>query len=313
MKSLEIKTHNSDPNFSIVMPGGCNAACSFCFNKSKKNQVDEIDQFEWIFGLQDYLKLLPDKFYQISITGNEPMISPIIDGVLSLCGRFKERYSNILLTTNGTNLLKKIDQVSAGVHHINISRHHFDEAVNMKIFGGQYHVTDEELIEIVDRYSAIGVDVSLNCVINDKTEYSFIMEYVGWANTIGVKAVRFRKQNGKNIDLTPVEKMIDRDYPILHRGQCPVCRTYHRVILGLDTYWKAAIIEPTDKIKDSVYELVYDVDGILYCDWNRNIPFDEFVGEQVKNMAKSHFEAYDNCGNIIDYNSCGFSLRGDHC
>lgn len=30
-----METYNQDPNFSIVMPGGCNAECPFCFNNNK--------------------------------------------------------------------------------------------------------------------------------------------------------------------------------------------------------------------------------------------------------------------------------------
>lgn len=201
---MKIDTFNQDPNFSVVMPGGCNAKCAFCFNNSKP-KADRCSDMDFILGLWEYLKLLPPQFYQISITGNEPMLSPLIGGVMDVCKRVKERYPNILLTTNGTGLLDNAAMVIKGVHHINVSRHHYDEGENKRIFGGSYNVTDCELAEIVDVYSRLGVDVSLNCVINDSTGEDFINSYIDFAKRIGALAVRFRKENG-TMDATPVEK-----------------------------------------------------------------------------------------------------------
>lgn len=338
---IKFKTYNDDPNFSIVMPGGCNAACPFCFNKDKAS-IKGVNKFDWLLNLQTWLQEMPSQFYQISITGNEPMLSPIIDGVLTLCRRMKDRYSNILLTTNGTNLLDKIDEVCAGVHHINISRHHYDEKENKKIFGGTYNVTDSQLELIIDRFSARGVDVSLNCVINDSTSFEFISEFIKFAKRMGANAVRFRKENGDSLEMTPAEALFDSAYPVLSRGECPVCRTWKRVIGGLDTYWKAAVIEPTDKVSDVVYELVYDADGGLYLDWDRKVPFEEFckAKKEVKPLKPRRksapkvepfgdYDYFDHCGVVSSgcgmgsrscggfstydsYSSCG-SLPTTHC
>ena len=270
---MQIKTFNDDPNFSIVMPGGCNAKCEFCFNRDKRNMPLPENGYKWAFDLFEILKSLPSQFYQISITGNEPMLSPMLDGALSVCRMVKSKFTNILLTTNGTGLLEKVDDIASSVHHINISRHHWDEDENRRIFGGAYNVNDFDLFNIIDRYSARGVDVSLNCVIDVKTDSDFIEDYIDFASRIGAYAVRFRKKNGDNLGMTPCEAFYDKAYPILEKGECPVCRTWKRVIHGLDTYWKASILEPTDKVKDSVYELVYNTDGKLYTDWDYKKPF----------------------------------------
>ena len=264
-------TYNQDPNFSIVMPGGCNAECAFCFNKGKQKSED-CSQIGFILGLWEQLKALPNQFYQISITGNEPMLSPLIGDVMEVCKRMKQRYTNILLTTNGSHLLKNPKMVIDGVHHINVSRHHYDEAENKRIFGGAYNVTDKELADIVDVYSSQGVDVSLNCVINDDTTEDFINAYIDFAKRIGAYAVRFRKENG-TLEPTSVEKQIGEIYPILWHGTCPVCRTDLRIIRGQQTYWKSSVLEPSDTITDKVFELVYDTDGKVYLDWNREKPF----------------------------------------
>lgn len=302
---MKIETFNNDPNFSVVMQGGCNANCSFCFNKGKSNAFMQCDSYEWLLGLQKVLSVLPSKFYQISITGNEPMLSPSINGVMYLCSQMKNRYSNILLTTNGTNLLDKIDVVCNGVHHINVSRHHYDESENLRIFGGSYNVSDSDLEEIIDRYSARGVDVSLNCVIDESTDVDFIYGFVHFAKRVGAYSVRFRKKNGDDLDMTNAERVIDCNYPILSRGECPVCRTWYRVIKGLPTFWKASVIEPTDKVKDSVYELVYDTDGGLYLDWSRSIPF------SLSEVAKERVG--DKKSDYVVSSCAGTRYANDHC
>lgn len=272
-----MRTYNLDPNFSIVMRGGCNAKCQFCFNKNKVGK-EAVTTQQYASRLEHTLDRLPKHFYQIAITGNEPMLSPDIDAVLSLlANKYKhEQFSNILLTSNGTRLMDKFSAVKDAVHHINISRHHYDEKENLKIFGGAYKLGDYELEQIIDRYSAYGVDVSLNCVISNSTPYDFIMRYVEFANRIGAFAVRFRKENGDDLTETPAEYTVDMEYPVIKKWACPVCRTWMRVIKGLDTYWKASTLEPVEVVKpdDRVYEFVFDTNAKLYLDWGRKYEYD---------------------------------------
>ena len=267
------KTYNKDPNFSVVMRGACNAKCAFCFNKHKAVRENAITDDKWLLNLSTTLSQLPDDFYQISITGNEPMLSPCIDDTLRICERVKPKYSNILLTTNGTRLLDKFELVKNGVHHINISRHHYDEKENNKIFGGAYQMSDDELAEICDRFFAYDIDVSLNCVINDNTSTDFCLNFVDFAKKIGVYAVRFRKENQDSLAETLAEKALDERYPVIFKGQCPVCRTWQRNIRGLTTFWKASVVEPSEVITDEVYEIIFDTDGKNYLDWDRKKPF----------------------------------------
>ena len=297
-----MKTYNQDPNFSIIMPGGCNAKCAFCFNHGK-TKADECTPIHFILNLWDLLRALPKQFYQISITGNEPMLSSQIGDVMEVCSRMKFKFTNILLTTNGSKMLDNPQMVINGVHHINVSRHHYDEAENKRIFGGSYNVTDEELAEIVDVYSKNGVDVSLNCVINNDTTEDFINAYIDFAKRIGVFAVRFRKENGE-IEPTPVENVFAEKYPILWHGACPVCRTDLRIIRGQNVYWKSSVLEPSDHITDKVYELVYDTDGKVYLDWNRQKPFDSIAEESGRGNMPIIPDGRD-----IPTDSCGVPVR----
>lgn len=305
-----METFNNDPNFSIVTRGGCNASCDFCFNKEKTN-TKQCSSETYIDNLLVSLNLLPKNFYQISITGNEPMLSPDIDEILKTCIAFKERYTNILITTNGTNLIEKFDIVSKGVHHINISRHHYDYDENKKIFKGTWDVTDYEIEKIIDKYSAIGVDVSLNCVINDNTDYNFIMNYIDYAKAVGAFAVRFRKING-DIAMTPIEESLDYEYPILWKGSCPVCRTVLRKMKGLDTYWKSSVLEPADHIKDKVFEVIFDTDGETYKDWDKkrpiSIPVMSYKSSSTKSLIDKLNHVRDDYSRNLTNNACGMRI-----
>lgn len=275
-----MKTFNQEPNFSIVMQGGCNAECDFCFNKQQGEKV-QCSKIDYIINLWETLRFLPSQFYQISITGNEPMLSPLLEDIMDMCAKLKNRYTNILITTNGTNLISKYKTVINGVHHINLSRHHYDYEENKKIFKGSWNVTDNDMETIIDLYSSHGIDVSLNCVINDNTTEDFINKYIEYAKSIGAFSVRFRKENG-TLDMTPVEKTFADKYKILWHGECPACRTDLRVIKGLKTYWKSSVLEPSDTIKDNVFELVYATDGKVYLDWSQKKPYD--VISSLSNM-----------------------------
>lgn len=303
-----MKTFNDDPNFSIVAPGGCNAKCSFCFNKDKKN-VDMPNKEKYILNLLNTLAYLPTNFYQISITGNEPMVSPYINEILGVCKVVKKKYTNILLTTNGTNLIEKFNSAVSSIHHINLSRHHYDFEENKRIFGGSWNVSDEYVEEVIDRYGAYGVDISLNCVINDNTTKEFIFNYIAYAKRIGAYAVRFRKENG-DVSMTEVEKSLHELYPIISSNKCPVCRTDLRVIKGFDTYWKSSTLEPSDTIKNTVYEVVFDVDGNNYTDWNkkRKISVLDIESKTCKIEKPCYTPTYHStksCGG--SRNSCGSS------
>jgi uncharacterized Fe-S cluster-containing radical SAM superfamily enzyme len=255
-------TFNEDPNFSIVAPGGCNANCSFCFAKDKKCKTAELG--DYLSKLCTTLSILPKQFYQISITGGEPLLSPYIIPILSGIFPYKKKYTNVLLTTNGTNLLSMAEMVSMSVDHINISRHHYDEYENKAIFGGSYDIMDNNIVDIIDAYSKKGIDISANCVINDSTTKEFIESYIKWARDIGFKAVRFRKENGK-LEKTPVEKTY-KDHKVIWSGKCPVCRTDKQVIHGFDVFWKSSVLEPSTAVKE-VFEVVFAPDGDIYQDW----------------------------------------------
>lgn len=274
---------NNDPNFSIVLPGGCNANCDFCFSA---NRPQRKSLAKYLVNLQNTLDTLPKEFYQISITGGEPGISPWLVPVLELISENREKYTNILLTTNGTNLLENKDIISSAVDHINISRHHYDHLENKKIFKGTYNISDEYLEKCVDEYGKNGIDVSVNCVVNDSTTKDFIEKFMEYSKKIGFSAIRFRKENGTN-DPVLVEKEFE-EYKVVWNGECPVCKTRKRIIKGLNVFWKTSVVEPDDVSENKLFELVYMEDGNVYSDWGNKNKID--VKKLVEKKINENFK-----------------------
>src|ERR1035437_603430 len=178
-----------NPNFTIVMPGGCNAKCEFCFWKQDKTTKDYMER------LKDTMDLLPSQFYMISISGGEPTISPYFKKVLNSIDT--ERFTHRILTTNGTHLMKHIDIIKEKIQHINISRHHWDDEINAKIFECDTIPSSEHISKCVDELNKAGIDVTFSCVLTDEyiTTKEDIIKYVEYAKSCGASHIYLRKKH----------------------------------------------------------------------------------------------------------------------
>jgi organic radical activating enzyme len=264
----------TDPNFSIILPG-CNAACDFCFAEKYKS----CDKRVYLENLNNTLKNLPPEFFQISITGGEPTIHPWFKEVLYMVSQHK-RFTKVVLTSNGTNLLYHIKNISGVVNHINLSIHHYDDVWNQEIFKGSYNLRTEDHKEIVDAFGAEGIDVSISCVIDDNTKKHFVDKFIEMSKYLGARSVRFRKINGDNVPVK-VESEYSK-YKVAWTGSCPVCVTRKRIISGMDVYWKTSVIEPDSVTNGEIFELIYHPNGIVYSDWKGQHPV---VGAEKKKVS----------------------------
>lgn len=272
-----MKLLTNAPNFSILLPGPCNAACEFCFLKKARSSPRAGFLNEYLSRLDELLRSLPKQFYQISLTGGEPTLSPYLTPVLSVLSAHRERYTNIVLTTNGAKLETAYPSFLGIVDHANISVHHYDEDKNQKVFGGSYRTTTHAIEHCVDRLGSIGIDACANCVIDDGVSLKFIAKYVRFAQSVGFRAVHFRKRNGTN-DPVPAEAELSKDYPVKRSSSCPVCRERVYIVHGMEVCFKTAVLEPDDVSDGAVYEVVFLPDGWAYSDWggkHRVLPGEE--------------------------------------
>jgi organic radical activating enzyme/uncharacterized membrane protein YgcG len=266
--TIRLRYSVTEPNFSIVLPGGCNAKCGFCFAGAEKKALP-INTY--IKGLKETLDALPDVFTSVSITGGEPTLSRYFVPVLTLLAGMRDRFQKIVLTTNGTHLSKYIDNISGVVDHLNLSRHHHDDAENLRVFnngtGKGFTVDSVDVRRIIEECSLHGIDVTANCVFDLKTHSGFFQQFTDWARNIGFSAIHFRKQNG-NLKVPANWKKAFGNHKITGEGGCPVCKTTWIRVTGMRVALKTSVLEPDQVLEpNTCHELIHMADGVVYTDW----------------------------------------------
>jgi len=291
-----------NPNFSIVVPGGCNGNCNFCFWKNDKACEN------YIQNLTETMNSLPEQFYQLSLTGGEPTLSPYLSDILESID--PERWSNTVLTTNGTNLKKFIPKLEGKIQHVNISRHHYDDTINESIFESKTIPSSDELKVLVEELNKVGIDVTYSAVLtehlNTKEE---VKKFIKYAKSHGVDQVFLRKQHG-TLDPSEAEKAFEH-LPQEHHN-CPVCRNTTQHINETKVIWKASVEEPSKEL-GMIYELVYNQGGTLTSDWDQELIVES---SKIKTNAEVLLEgcgggSTSGCGASsipppkVSYSSCG--------
>lgn len=259
---MDLSKITEDPNLSIILPG-CNAKCDFCFgSKSTATMPGFIGKWA------RFLDKLPKRFYQISITGGEPSISPLLDDILACID--PDRWPKVVLSTNAVDLpLDLLDRIGPIVKHINISRHSVDLPENTAIFG-----CEPESGPTLERFAfdanRRGIDITFNCVLGTGRgphTTDAILEYVSWARQCGASSVAFRKMQKQGCDLSPTaEERCFAAHKVLSETSCPVCRTKTNLIAGMPVIWKAGLYDPGAEW-DGIYELIFHPSGVATKDW----------------------------------------------
>lgn len=126
MKYIERKDYNKVITVKLVIPGGCNAKCSFCYNKDKDMSCDKqqfLDNFTE--SLDDIITRIGDKNpISVDITGGEPTLDPeYLSKVFIKLKEFniKSKVLRVTMTTNGTHLKEVISYMKDIVDYVNIS------------------------------------------------------------------------------------------------------------------------------------------------------------------------------------------------
>lgn len=255
----------NNPNFSIVMPDGCNAKCSFCFWK-KKCKADN-----FYTKLEQTLIDLPDVFQQISITGGEPTvnISSLVK-VLEIIQRVKkQRPFKVVLTSNGHKLYNLVKdyprELVKVINHLNISRHCVNDIANYKAFDTFTLPDMRQLSYTMYMFQSRFIDVTFSAVLDERFFYEKkdIEDYIHFAHRYGANAVSLRLPFG-SLDTHKLEAEFLGIDSQTH--SCPVCRHTTQYIDGMLVTWKASSGEPSKQM-NGIYELIYHEDATLTADW----------------------------------------------
>lgn len=233
-----------NPNLSVILPVGCNAACEFCYWEKKTGLTP--DRFKFVADS------LPNIFQQVSITGGEP--TTIGDRLHDYLKIARARFKKVVLNTNGYALIKDDFKFC---DHVNISRHHWKDLNNWEIF----RTNDVPDVYDLERQCSYG-DVTLNCFLSDGfNDRSFIDNYISFAKEMGAK-VAFRKYFNNLELLTDV----DIDDTLINDHSCGACRHRIHLINGVQVTFKYSVQE-TYKASNGIYELILQGNGDLTFDW----------------------------------------------
>jgi len=154
----------NNPNLSIILPVGCNANCPFCYWEQGIGLTT--GRFSFVASS------LPSLFDQCTITGGEPTLCSGLSEYLKIA---RSRFSKVVINTNGYHLSREHIEMA---NHVNISRHHYDDAENEKVFGTQSVPRTSEIRSFCD----VG-DITLNCVLSPTfNDSDFIEKYILFAS-----------------------------------------------------------------------------------------------------------------------------------
>lgn len=300
----------SSPNLSIIVPGGCNGNCSFCFWKRDPDEVKDVNAYGHM--LNKILGGLPGQLTQISITGGEPTISPFFETVLKVIAAHREQFTKVVLTTNGSVPAKSatsdylkglVYQLKDIVDYVNVSIHHYNIFYNSSIFDGLWPAINKDeneklfvrpsvgtIMFLNKLLNKAGISSNANCVLTNtllNTDYTSennylrlsrniqkenILKYIRSMKDYNFSSVSFRKPHTKTSGIEPhsVEKSFS-DYKVVSESSCPVCAVKSQILEGMPVTWKRSVAEPSDELDDLIYELVIHPDGKIYADWSKNI------------------------------------------
>lgn len=303
---MNIQTSNTNPNFTIVLPGPCNATCSFCTWEEDDNSNSFLN------GLEYALNNLPIMFQQISISGGEPTLSPYLRKTLKLISKYRHKFKKVVLTTNAVKLftdplyngisLKELYNI---VDHINISRHSSIDHENYQVFGNSSVPSTEELTLLSNRLnnSRLGenTDLNYNCVLTDEVEQDPV-KWIKFMKSTNIRSVVFRNQYNDDTVSSIEQQFIDSNIVPQEENECPVCKT--TVYFTDDGYkfkFHKSVYEPIKifnglNIMNETYEVILQSSGNLTRDWEgKSILYNAYAtpNELAKNSkVLKHYEEY---------------------
>lgn len=219
-----------------VMPTfECNHDCSFCvedatarFHRTNTSNEEYSEYVDKIIRELNEQNISPS----ITITGGEPLLN--FDRLSMVLDKIKDNKKiNYGINTNGTflrdpryiEMLK--EHFDTGKFHVNISRHHYDDNINKKLFGKGVPLTVDELSKINEQLDG---KLHLQLVLN-KNGINNIDEIKKYLDTfvdkgfkritirslvkmdkvVGASAAKINYNNDSQVDMTKILDEVSKD------------------------------------------------------------------------------------------------------
>ena len=213
------KPENVQLQLSVCPVSFCPANCRFCAAKGTK--TDKRLNIDTFAGVMRRLKE-EDRVRGVKITGGEPFTDMgLMNEVISVLYETFGTCLELAISTNGIGL-KRVHEIKdlAHLETIHVSRHHYDDAANRRIFGNDIIPGEEELKEIIASVPYKDLFV-FNCVllkdaINSPAEAHRFLDF---AIRTGAAKVGFTVCSAVNdyaaAQTVPYETVIREDDPAL--------------------------------------------------------------------------------------------------
>jgi len=302
---------NTNPNFTIVLPVFCNAGCNFCSWKESKQDQKIGDEKIFLQNLKKTLEELPEEFTQITISGGEPTLYKDLNKVLMMIAYHKDKFKKVVFTTNGVRLKEYSTNpiFTEVVDFVNISRHHFVDSENDRVMKTK-SITFSDIKEISENLGSKGIPVNINCVLEEKENiYSldFMSDFIEYSRNNYVNSITFRKDYMEGFGISDLEERVQKDYSPKQVSECPVCLKTRYIIKGMEVNFTTSEFEPKDILKDDIYEVILQPDGILTSDWEGEKEI-SFVPEVMFRKSVSRPAKTKSIKTPPTFEGCGFGM-----
>lgn len=293
MEYIERIDYNKVITIKLVIPGSCNAHCSFCYMKDYKgvpsgSKEDFLQNY--LDSLDNVLKKIGDKNpVSLDITGNEPTFDPnFLKTILKQLKEFdiQNKVQRVTITTNGFRLKEVIPYFEDVINYVNISVHDYDLYERQKIMGFKTF-SDQEYADLIGELNNIGITVSAIAVIH-KSIINFrnwFDNFVDWCKKLGFIALRLRCDvfwNRKDLfDEYMSYGLEHEDYTVINHEATPDshwCRL--RRFDKFRVFFLHGVIDTSFWTKGIEYVIADD--GICYCDFYKNVKLDDYQYEVGK-------------------------------
>ena len=176
----------------------CDLRCTYCMPKKnnllyKKDDILSLSDLKKISGV--FINLGIEK---IRITGGEPLIRKDIMSFLEyICSQKRKKFSEVLITTNGTQLKKYAKKIASfGIKRINISLDTLNpEKFKLITNGGNL----SNVMDGIKEAKKNNLEIKINSVLLKKFNENEILDMVRWCS--------FNKFKQSFIEVMPIGKL----------------------------------------------------------------------------------------------------------